>query len=233
MKLKIKLPVWMNKGEPLKLTTAAMKYWERMYKWLQFPILQFDPLTCDERLLFLYAYQRDVKRLNNEPLALYRGRIKYAYVNAVDSGSVIGFKNIFIRLGVGYLDIFERQPNIDWDVIILRISDTQISKNHELLMEIIRQYGRTCRRYIFEIVHIAPAIVRSGNFSNLFNCQGASFKHNIIYKLSTNLESGDFSNQSLQNGARFELNIFYKLSTDLTGGGFSNRLLQNGVTFNE
>lgn len=192
MKLKIKLPVWMNKGEPLKLANAAVQYWGNMYKWLQFPILQFDPLTCDERLLFLYAYQRDVKRLDNEPLALYRKRIKYAYVNAVDSGSVIGFKNIFERLGIGPVQILERQQGYDWDVIILRLSDNQLTNNRELLAEIIRQYGRTCRRYFFEIVYSQSMQFKCGDFNNNQYYNGSKFDYKQVYSATAFLKVGSF-----------------------------------------
>lgn len=193
MNLKIKLPVWMNKGDPARLANAAVKHWETMYQWLKFPIMQFDPLTCDERLLFLYAYQRDVGRLNSEPLSLYRKRIKYAYVNAADSGSVIGFKNIFERLGIGTVQILERQSGYDWDVIILRLSDNQLTNNRELLTDIIRQYGRTCRRYFFEIVHVQPMRFKCGNFINNQHYNGSNFDFKRTYTTKLILNTGGFS----------------------------------------
>ena len=192
MKLKIKLPVWMNRGEPLKLANAAILYWERMYKWLQFPVMQFDPLTCDDRLLFLYAYQRDIKRLNNESLSLYRKRIKYAYSNAADSGSVAGFKNIFERLEIGAVQILERQYGYDWDVIILRLSDNQLTNNRELLTEIIRQYGRTCRRYYFEIVHTQPIRFRCGEFNNNQYYNGSKFDFKRTHQSAIIVSVGGF-----------------------------------------
>ena len=60
----------------------------------------------------------------------------------------------FERLGVGYVEIVERQPDRDWDVIELRLSESQLSKNPELLRVIAQQYGRTCRRY--EFVNFSP-----------------------------------------------------------------------------
>ena len=193
MKLKIKLPVWMNRGEPLKLAQSAVKYWESIYQWLKFPILQFDPITCDERLLFLYAFQRDVKRLNNESLELYRKRIKHAFANACDSGSVVGFKNIFERLEIGTVQILERQHGYDWDVIILRLSDNQLTNNRELLTEIIRQYGRTCRRYFFEIVHVQPTRFKCGNFNNNQHYSGSTFDFKRLHESKIILRAGGFS----------------------------------------
>ena len=52
-------------------------------------------------------------------------------------------------MGVGYVEIDERLPDRDWDVVLLRLTDSQLSENPELLRILIQQYGRTCRRYDF------------------------------------------------------------------------------------
>ncbi|ETK13846.1 hypothetical protein H097_26723, partial [Pseudomonas sp. FH4] len=65
---------------------------------------------------------------------------------------------ILQRLGVGYVEIDERMPDRDWDVVLLRLSDSQLSQNPELLRVLIQQYGRTCRRYDF--VTITPVSLR-------------------------------------------------------------------------
>jgi len=148
----ITLPSWMNRGEPVTLLRAARKFWEKVWGWVNWPLNQFDPLTCSESLLGLLAWQRDISRFNGESLALYRRRVAYAFINARDAGSVEGFIAIFKRLGIGYVELEERQPGIDWDVISVRVTDSQVSENPELLMLIIRQYGRTCRRYRFEVM---------------------------------------------------------------------------------
>lgn len=191
----------MNKGEPLTLANTAVKFWQKMYDWVTFPLKQFDPETCDERLLFMFAYQRDIKRLKDEPLRLYRKRIKYAFINAYDSGSVIGFKHIFERLDIGAVQILERQSGYEWDVIILRISDSQLTQNRQLLAEIIRQYGRTCRRYFFEIIHVQKM---------RFNC-------------------GDFNNNQYYNGARFDFKRTHETKVILNVGGFGEQKEFNGV----
>ncbi len=54
--------------------------------------------------------------------------MKYAFINAKDSGSVAGFIAIFERLGIGNVLIKERQPHIDWDVIILVLNDEQLTR---------------------------------------------------------------------------------------------------------
>lgn len=87
----LKLPSWMDKGEPAKLLAGARVFWLGVLAWVQWPLRQFDPLTCVEPMLNLLAYDRDVSRFNGEPLALFRKRVAYAFVNARDAGSVEGF----------------------------------------------------------------------------------------------------------------------------------------------
>ncbi|MDC9589174.1 phage tail protein [Xenorhabdus sp. XENO-10] len=160
---RLALPSWMDKGEPAKLLSAARTFWAQVYDWLTWPLAQLDAETCTEPLLSVLAYQRDIQRFNGEPLPLFRKRVKYAFINAKDAGSIAGFIAIFERLGVGYVELLERQPDIDWDVIILRLSDGQIAANPDLLMNIIRQYGRTCRRYRFEVIAKNQLLMRVGS----------------------------------------------------------------------
>ena len=156
------LPSWMDRGEPRKLLKAAQTFWTEVYGWISWPLRQFDPLTCHESILNLIAYDRDISRFNGEPLKLFRRRVAYAFVNAADAGSVEGFINIFDRLGIGYVELMERQPGIDWDVILVRVTDSQISDNTQLMIQIIRQYGRTCRRYQFEVITSESLAIRAG-----------------------------------------------------------------------
>lgn len=156
------LPSWMNKGEPLALLRTARTYWAEVYSWITWPLRQFDPLTCTEPVLNLIAYDRDISRFSGEPLSLYRKRVAYAFINARDAGSVEGFVNIFSRLGIGYVELVERQPDIDWDVIMVRVTDSQIADNTQLMIQIIRQYGRTCRRYQFEVFTSESLVIRAG-----------------------------------------------------------------------
>lgn len=156
------LPSWMNKGEPLALLRTSRTFWAEVYGWITWPLRQFDPLTCIEPVLNLIAYDRDISRFSGEPLSLYRKRVAYAFINARDAGSVEGFINIFARLGIGYVELVERQPGIDWDVIMVRVTDSQIADNTQLMIQIIRQYGRTCRRYQFEVITSESLAIRAG-----------------------------------------------------------------------
>ncbi|WP_145507672.1 hypothetical protein [Yersinia hibernica] len=174
------LPVWLNKGEPVKLMRACQTFWQRVYTWLQWPLNQTDPLTCVVPLLNVLAYQRDVTRFPGEPLTLFRKRVNFAFINAKDAGSVAGFIAIFARLGVGYVELLERQPDIDWDVITVRVTDSQVAENSELLMNIIRQYGRTCRRYRYEIITPVDMHIRAGHVGCEYICYSASTVSNEV-----------------------------------------------------
>lgn len=161
-----KLPVWMNSGEVGKLATASYNWFALLGEWGLWPLKQQDPMTCSEPVLNLIAWQRDIQRFKDEPLIIYRLRIKYAYANARDAGSVEGFKQIFQRLGIGYVEIEERMDGLDWDVVDIRLSDTQLAENESLLSVLIQHYGRTCRRYRWKVITNIPMEIQVVEFSN-------------------------------------------------------------------
>lgn len=154
----LKLPFWLGGPELEKLKNAAQAWWEKVALWLRWPLLQMDAETCHLTILDLLAWQRDITRFKDEPESLYRLRVKFAFINAVDAGSTAGLKRILRRLGVGYVEIDERMEGRDWDVVLLRLTDSQLSENPELLRVLVQQYGRTCRRYDF--VTITPVTLR-------------------------------------------------------------------------
>jgi len=164
--IKLSLPFWLGGTELGKLTTAAQSWWEKVEEWLHWPLLQLDADTCHLTVLDLLAWQRDITRFKDEPESLYRLRVKFAFINAVDAGSTAGMKRILQRLGVGYVEIEERMPDRDWDVVLLRFSDTQLSQNPELLRVLIQQYGRTCRRYDFVTITPVPLRIALVDFND-------------------------------------------------------------------
>lgn len=170
----LKLPSWMDKGDPARLLRACVKFWSQVYEWITWPLRQFDPLTCAEPLLNLIAWERDIERFNGEPLRLFRARVNYAFINAQQAGEIAGFIAIFERLGIGYVELLERQEGQDWDVITVRVTDSQISDNSDLLLEIIRKYGRTCRRYQFEVITTLPLHINIGWFEGEYICWPAT-----------------------------------------------------------
>ncbi|WP_279050106.1 phage tail protein [Cedecea davisae] len=170
----LKLPSWMDKGDTARLLRGSVKFWTQVYGWITWPLRQFDPLTCSEALLNLIAWERDISRFDGEPLALYRKRVSFAFINAQQAGEVAGFIAIFERLGIGYVELQERQEGIDWDVITVRVTDRQIADNSDLLLEIIRKYGRTCRRYRFEVITPLTLSMHIGWYQGEYVCYPAS-----------------------------------------------------------
>jgi len=164
--LKLNLPFWLNTGELAKLKTTAQAWWETVEGWVQWPLLQMDPERCHLTILDLLAWQRDITRFRGEPESLYRLRVKHAFINSVDAGSTAGLKRILNRLGVGYVEIEERLPERDWDVVVLQLSDSQLSDNPELLRVLVQQYGRTCRRYDFVTITPLALLVGIADFND-------------------------------------------------------------------
>lgn len=177
----LQLPAWMDKGEPAKLLAAVRRFWSGVYSWLTWPLQQLNVETCTEGLLEILAYQRDIQRFNGESLSLFRQRVKFAFINAKDAGSVAGFIEIFQRLGLGYVEINERELGIDWDVITLRVTDNQIANNTDLLLQIIRKYGRTCRRYRFEVVATIPFGMQVGFVEADYICYHATLPNQPLF----------------------------------------------------
>jgi hypothetical protein len=166
----IKLVFWFTADESSKLIKATKAWWERTETWVRWPLTQMDALTASIGIVNLLAYQRDIQRFPNEPEELYRKRVKYALINAKDAGSKVGFIAIFERLGVGYVEIDERIDDVDWDVISLRLLDSQLSENTEILNYIIQKYGRTCRRYqltVFTPIEMTVGVFEVGHMWSL------------------------------------------------------------------
>lgn len=173
--LELKLPFWNSEGSSSALVKTAQLFWGRVEDALRWPLTQMDPETCSLRVLNLIAWQRDITQYPEEPLSFYRRRVKYAFANAKDSGSVAGLKRIFERLGVGYVEIEERIPDRDWDVVVLQLTDSQISSNTELLKVMMAKYGRTCRRYEFSVITSVGINLAAIDFNNVWTTDVARF----------------------------------------------------------
>lgn len=161
---RLKLPWWMSGPELTKLKQAAENWFHHISEWAKWPLNQLDPETCDVNFLTLLAWQKGMQKFKTEPLELFRKRVKHAHANAIDAGSTVGFQRIFDRLGLGSVEVNERVSGKDWDVIVLRISQSAISQNSELISWLIQTYGRTCRRYQWEFIASIDWQVKSGAF---------------------------------------------------------------------
>lgn len=154
--------------EPYYISKGVFNFMKKVRNWMLLPLRQFDPMTCDESVLPLIAWQRNIERLPDEPLDLFRKRVKFAFINAKEAGEVQGFKNIFERLGIGYVELHERQDPVEWDVINIEVTDTDISNQSQLMQYLIETYGRTCRRYRFQVTYPTKEYMRGGFFGCSF-----------------------------------------------------------------
>ncbi len=172
--LKIELPVFLYGKGVKKIADVFLTWWLRVQQWLEIPLIEIDPRTCTVSSLDILALSRGVKRFSSEPLSLYRLRVEFAYINANDAGSVAGLQRIFQRLGIGYIEIDERIEGQDPDIIRLQLSDSQLSQNQDLLQLLIREYGRTCRRYQFDVITPVSLGISADEFGHSYYYDEAS-----------------------------------------------------------
>jgi hypothetical protein len=158
---RIVLRFWEGAGELLKIAKIHDKWWDSVKGWTNWLPQQIDVMKAPIELVNMLAYERDIERFPGEPQELYRKRVKYAFVNSRDAGTVAGFFRIWKRLGLGKLEQNERIKGQDWDIVELSVDDEIFSKYQHLFDLIIRKYGRTCRRYRITTKTIQPLGLRS------------------------------------------------------------------------
>lgn len=162
---KIQLPWWMSGPELGKLRTAAQRFFEDLLTIAKWPLDQLDARAASEGIVRLIAWQRGIDRFTDEGLDMFRLRVFHAYANARDAGSVVGFERIFQRLELGYLEQKERLPDKDWDVIVLNVSNSATSRNPEFMNWLIQTYGRTCRRYEWNVFTVLTLSLKTATFN--------------------------------------------------------------------
>ncbi|MDH6024980.1 phage tail protein [Vibrio splendidus] len=157
----INLRYWMGLGEIAKFARAMRNYWGHVKAAFEMPLQQHDPLIAPMAVVYVLAWQRGVEKLGQEPESLFRVRVAHAYGFSRDAGSVFGWEDMFEKLGYPHIAQDERLTNVDWDVISLKIQDGDLTHVPKLLDTVIRQYGRTCRRYQYTSYVEMPLAARS------------------------------------------------------------------------
>ncbi|MEZ8662319.1 phage tail protein [Vibrio splendidus] len=157
----INLRYWMGRGEIAKFARAMRSYWKHVKAAFEMPLQQHDPLIAPMAVVYVLAWQRGVEKLGQEPESLFRVRVAHAYGFSRDAGSVSGWEDMFEKLGYPHITQDERLANVDWDVINLKIQDGDLTHVPKLLDTVIRQYGRTCRRYQYTSYVEMPLAARS------------------------------------------------------------------------
>ena len=155
---------WLSAGN-LKAYTRFLNVWFAYVKnILDWPRRQFDADSADLFVVDLLAWESGIDRFDGEPEWLYRLRVKHASKNAKDAGSAAGFKAIWERMGLGYVDIEERIPARDWDIINLTVTDHALSQYPGLIDVILANYAITCRRYELTTIAIDDLKIRINHF---------------------------------------------------------------------
>lgn len=145
--LEPQLPIWLKGQNANALAKVAQSYWQEIESYLFWWLEQQHSENAQTAILDLLAWERSVNRLPGETLEIYGLRVKHAFANATDAGSNIGMEQIFKRLGFGFIQVNERVPGFDWDMVEIAMLEDEFSGKEQLVNEIIEQYGRTCRRY--------------------------------------------------------------------------------------
>lgn len=158
----IELPTWLQGANATALAAAASQYWQQVESYLLWWLEQLDEEQSALPILDLLAWERGINRLDGESIELYSLRIKHAVANSEDAGNGIGMERVFKRLGFGFIEINERVPGYDWDMVEIAMIESEFGDKQELVQELIRQYGRTCRRYFLSILSVIDAYVVGG-----------------------------------------------------------------------
>ncbi|MGF1842451.1 phage tail protein [Vibrio clamense] len=175
----INLRYWMGRGELAKFARAMRNYWEHVKAAFEMPLQQHDPLTAPIALVNILAWQRGVEKLGQEPEELFRIRVAHAYGFSRDAGSVSGWEEMFEKLGYPHIAQDERLVNVDWDVVSLKIRDGDLTKVPKLLDTVVRQYGRTCRRYQYTSYVEMPLAARSKNIEAQYSTAHVKTRINV------------------------------------------------------
>lgn len=158
----IELPSWLDGLAAKALANVAKTYWQAVEGYLFWWLEQLDEENASLPILDLLAWERGINRLDGESVELYSLRIKHAVANSEDAGHTIGMERIFKRLGFGYIEINERVPNFDWDMVEVSLIEDEFADNQLLVEELIKQYGRTCRRYFLSALSVINLYIAGG-----------------------------------------------------------------------
>ena len=158
----IKLPTWLDGIAATALAKVAEKYWQTVENYMLYALEQLEEQNASLPILDLLAWERGINRLAGESVELYRLRIKHAVANSEDAGSTIGMERTFKRLGFAYIEINERVPGFDWDMVEIALIEDEFANKQLLVEELIKQYGRTCRRYFLSALSVIDTYVVAG-----------------------------------------------------------------------
>ncbi|WP_232314431.1 phage tail protein [Grimontia marina] len=167
----------------MKFARALRHYWQKVDDALRLPLTQFDALTAPIGVVKLMAWERDITPLEREDEMIFRIRVANAYPFARHAGETRGFRTMFAKLGVDWVDIHEREDPVQWDVVTIDTADGELAQKGWLMNAMIRQYGRTCRRYQFNVTYPVALRVHGGAFGHRFDLASAHATDSVSINL--------------------------------------------------
>lgn len=157
---------WMGQRELAKFSRAITAYWRQVQSAIELPLRRLNPLTAPIEQVKMIAWERDINSLEKESENIFRLRVANAFSFARDSGDVKGFTNMLATIGVNFAVLHERQAGLDFDIITLETGSGDLADNTYLIHSLIRQYGRTCRRYRINVTFPAHQKILHGHFGH-------------------------------------------------------------------
>lgn len=145
------LPIWIVGDDANRLAQATEQYWLKLYEQLNWWLATQRSTTAHESILDLLAWERGIERLPGEPLDMYATRVQLAHINAMEAGSAAGLEQIFRRLGI-LAEVREKVPGLEWDQIQVSMQEQNFAGRERMIMELIETYGKTCRRYVLNVL---------------------------------------------------------------------------------
>lgn len=157
------IPFWMKGKEIVKICSAGLNIWDDFKESLLHVRNQSHLDLCELKALDLHAWARGVKRLPGEQDESYRKRVRFAKEFRHNAGQFDGMQQLIKDLGAENAKIYERHPEFNWDEIFIELNPEKQELSFELWQQIIREYGRTCRRYVFGHRHEAVSHFMTGS----------------------------------------------------------------------
>lgn len=156
-RLRDRLPFWLSGREASALADAAQQCWEQAQGWLREALAQTDIRYCSLKALERHAADRGIVRLPGESEALWRRRTRTAITQAREAGSKRGLEQLLAAYGAQRFSIVECPADCTWDIVEIQISEARSSVPSPVLDEVLRQWGRVGRRFVYR--HSTPVPV--------------------------------------------------------------------------
>ncbi len=162
--VELTLPFWLSGVELEKLRAAAQAFFEEIAGWARQPGDWLDADQAPEALLDLYAWEQGLRQIPGESRAQFRTRVAKAVEILSRAGSRAGLEQILPIYGLSNFHIDERPAHEDWGTIEVLFDLGQLLDSGPLT-DLLTEWARLCRRYLFTGMIATQNAVGSGSLS--------------------------------------------------------------------